>query len=242
VPECRGCHERVDGIGFALEAFDGKGVRRALDHGQAVDVRGRVVDVDGLDADVVDVHGLATLLGDSAQVGHCYMDSWARFAAGVDPEALGCPLQVPATTAPLLDAPASLAPLFVVRIGSAAAPDGFAPPVDAVPAEGEGDVIGEGEGEGEGEGSDDVVGAVVVTTREVDRWTTGACYSGDVDNGSGAEVAWESIIELDGVLVDHWNSEVDELGPARVRFRGAAWNATLPPGSHSDVFGYCVSF
>ena len=28
----------------------------------------------------------------------------------------------------------------------------------------------------------------------------------------------------------------------RVRFTGEAWNASLPPGSHADVFGFCVAF
>jgi hypothetical protein len=231
-PECRSCHERIDGIGFALEAFDGAGRRRNRDNGRELDLQGTAVDVDGETAEIEDVGGLARLLAGSEQVGACYVDSWARFGAGVDPETLGCTLAAPAMTADVLDAPTSLVGLFSHRHSEVdGEPDGYAPAADAVldPVDPV-DPVEPGSG------------AVVVFARETNRWNTGACFAGDVENGSDTDVVWSSDLPVEGTVNNHWNSVIEDLGNGRVRFTGAEWNASLPPGSHADVFGFCVEF
>ena len=110
-------------------------------------------------------------------------------------------------------------------------PDGYAPAADAVldPVDPV-DPVEPGNG------------AVVVFVRETNRWNSGACFAGDVDNGSDADVVWSGDIAVEGTVDNHWNSVIEDLGTGRVRFTGEAWNASLPPGSHDDVFGFCVAF
>ena len=230
-PECRSCHVRIDGIGFALEGFDGAGRRRETDNGKPLDLAGSIVDIDAKNADVTDVHGLAALLADSPQVGACYVDSWARFGAGVDPETLGCSLTAPPLSAAVLDAPTSLVGVFAKRSGASEEPEGYAPAADAVlePVE----PVDPGE---------PVVGGVVVTTRETNRWNAGACFAGDVDNGTDGDAGWSVDIAVEGTVNNHWNSSIETLENGKVRFSGADWNVSLAPGSHADVFGFCVDF
>ena len=126
----------------------------------------------------------------------------------------------------MLDAPTSLVGLFSERHGEVEGePDGYAPAADAVL-----DPVEPGNG------------AVVVFARETNRWDSGACFAGDVDNGSDADVVWSGDIAVEGPVDNHWNSVIEDLGTGRVRFTGEAWNASLPPGSHDDVFGFCVAF
>lgn len=232
-PECRSCHERIDGIGFALEGFDGSGRRRSVDNGRTLDLAGTVVDVDGETEDIEDIDGLAQLLADSDQVGACYMESWARFGAGIDPDVLGCELEAPALDAAVLDAPTSLVGLFALRRGEVGdEPEGYAPARDAVldPVDPV-DPVDPGPN-----------GGVSVFARETNRWNTGACFAGDVDNASDGDRVWSAELLVEGTVNNHWNSVIEDVGNGRVRFSGAEWNASLPPGSHADVFGFCVEF
>ncbi|HEY1097378.1 MAG TPA: cellulose binding domain-containing protein, partial [Myxococcota bacterium] len=85
-------------------------------------------------------------------------------------------------------------------------------------------------------------GGVSVFARETNRWNTGACFAGDVDNASDGDQVWSAELLVEGTVNNHWNSVIEDVGNGRVRFSGAEWNASLPPGSHADVFGFCVEF
>jgi hypothetical protein len=48
-PSCAGCHQFIDGIGFAFEGYDGIGARRLVDNGKPVDESGALVGAEDLD-------------------------------------------------------------------------------------------------------------------------------------------------------------------------------------------------
>jgi mono/diheme cytochrome c family protein len=50
--DCIQCHSMMDPIGFALEPFDGIGLRRALDEGQAIDPKSKVYDGTEIDGPI----------------------------------------------------------------------------------------------------------------------------------------------------------------------------------------------
>lgn len=80
-PACAGCHSLIDGIGLAMENYDGIGRHRTEENGLPVDASGELVgtDVDGEFEGAVE---LAHKLADSALVGDCVAVQWFRFAFG----------------------------------------------------------------------------------------------------------------------------------------------------------------
>jgi hypothetical protein len=80
-PSCAGCHQLMDPIGLGFEAYDGLGVWRATENGQAIDARGEVVgtDVEGPFHGAVE---LAEKLASSADVRDCVVRMWFRFGYG----------------------------------------------------------------------------------------------------------------------------------------------------------------
>jgi hypothetical protein len=79
-PACSGCHQLLDGIGFAFENFDQIGRFRATENGQTVDASGVLLgsDVDGPYAGAAEmVERLAT----SEQVRRCFAKNFFRFAS-----------------------------------------------------------------------------------------------------------------------------------------------------------------
>jgi hypothetical protein len=80
-PACAGCHERMDPIGTAFEAFDAVGAHRPSIGGAPVDDRGELVATD-VDGAFRGVHELAERLLASDQVRRCFTRQWIRFALG----------------------------------------------------------------------------------------------------------------------------------------------------------------
>lgn len=79
---CRGCHELIDGLGFGLEAYDGIGALRSLDHGVPVDASGEVTNTRDIDGAYEGGPELAALLASSTQVRDCAPTQWLRYALG----------------------------------------------------------------------------------------------------------------------------------------------------------------
>jgi hypothetical protein len=78
--DCGACHRDViNPLGFAFEAFDGFGQRRALDNGVAVDSTGRYAFEDGVRA-FADAGDLMRILADGAQAHTCYAKMLAGYA------------------------------------------------------------------------------------------------------------------------------------------------------------------
>jgi Protein of unknown function (DUF1592)/Protein of unknown function (DUF1588)/Protein of unknown function (DUF1595)/Protein of unknown function (DUF1585)/Protein of unknown function (DUF1587) len=82
-PECKGCHESIDGIGDGFSHYDALGAYRELDNGLPVDASGvlkNTLDVDGPFDGAVE---LGAKLAKSAQVRVCVSKEWYRYALGV---------------------------------------------------------------------------------------------------------------------------------------------------------------
>ncbi|MDG1479111.1 MAG: DUF1588 domain-containing protein [Myxococcota bacterium] len=78
-PECVGCHQSINPLGFALENFDSLGGWRDTDNGYDVDASG-TLDITG--AHFSSPVELAAHLADSTQLHDCYTLQWTRYALG----------------------------------------------------------------------------------------------------------------------------------------------------------------
>ncbi len=82
-PECKGCHESIDGIGYGFGHYDALGAYRDLDNGLPVNASGvltSTLDIDGPFDGAVELGGK---LAKSQQVGVCVTEQWYRYALGV---------------------------------------------------------------------------------------------------------------------------------------------------------------
>ncbi|MBK9262143.1 MAG: DUF1592 domain-containing protein [Polyangiaceae bacterium] len=88
-PQCAGCHERMDPIGFAFESYDAIGVHREVDeNGLAIDTK-TVVEETHLDG----AHDMAALVASLPNVGACiarrfYEHAGAHLAGSTDEAAV----------------------------------------------------------------------------------------------------------------------------------------------------------
>jgi hypothetical protein len=82
-PACAGCHQSIDGIGFAFEHYDSLGRFRTHDGDVAVDASGEIVGTD-VDRTVSDAVEMMHALADSRDVHDCYVRQWFRYAFGRD--------------------------------------------------------------------------------------------------------------------------------------------------------------
>ena len=83
-PDCGGCHEQMDPMGFAFEQFDAIGRWRDPAN-QEVDPRGAILHSDDADGDIDGVADLSSRLSQSDQVHRCYTEKWFVFALGREP-------------------------------------------------------------------------------------------------------------------------------------------------------------
>jgi len=81
---CRGCHVRIDPIGFALESFDGLGRFRATEAGKTIDVSGELRFLRDASAEgtIDGAVGLANKLAALPEVSDCVAKQWFRYAIG----------------------------------------------------------------------------------------------------------------------------------------------------------------
>ena len=79
-PQCKGCHQFMDPIGFGFERFDATGRWRETEAGQPIDDRGDVIA-----SDIGTFRGAAELgakLANSDFFRACFVRQWFRFATG----------------------------------------------------------------------------------------------------------------------------------------------------------------
>lgn len=81
-PACRGCHRRIDPIGFAFEGYDAVGAYQAVRNGKTVDQSGELRDTLDADGAFTGPVELAHRLAGSEQVRRCVTTQWLRFATG----------------------------------------------------------------------------------------------------------------------------------------------------------------
>jgi hypothetical protein len=80
-PQCAGCHQFMDPIGFGLENFDCVGRHQKTDNGFPVDASGSLVGTD-VDGPFTGPAELGTKLAGSAQVRRCFAQNLWRAAMG----------------------------------------------------------------------------------------------------------------------------------------------------------------
>lgn len=81
---CIGCHEDINGVGFAFENFDSMGGWRDTDHGERIDASGSLT-IPGEGRVTFDGPvELGTALAASRAVHDCYALQWTRYALGRD--------------------------------------------------------------------------------------------------------------------------------------------------------------
>jgi hypothetical protein len=80
-PSYSGCHSLIDGIGLAMENYDGIGRHRTEENGLPVDASGNLLDTD-VDGEFNGAVELAHKLADSEIVRDCVTVQWFRFAFG----------------------------------------------------------------------------------------------------------------------------------------------------------------
>ena len=81
-PECNGCHQLIDGLGFGFEHYDGIGGFRTEDQGLPVDASGNVVFAEGIEGDFDGAIELSERLATSADVQSCVARQWFRYSLG----------------------------------------------------------------------------------------------------------------------------------------------------------------
>jgi hypothetical protein len=80
-PACAGCHALIDGIGLAMENYDGIGRFRIEENGNTVDASGELLGTD-VDGEYVGAVELAHKLAESETLSECVTLQWFRFAFG----------------------------------------------------------------------------------------------------------------------------------------------------------------
>jgi hypothetical protein len=89
---CSPCHHLMDPVGLGFETFDGAGLYRSMENGQAVDASGQVDSADPeLQGPFNGVLELEQKLGGSSTVQQCVTTQWFRYAYGrAETDADGC--------------------------------------------------------------------------------------------------------------------------------------------------------
>jgi hypothetical protein len=80
---CTPCHQLMDPIGLGFETFDGAGMYRSMENGQAIDASGQVNSADAeIQGPFNGVLELEKKLGASSDVQACMTTQWFRYAYG----------------------------------------------------------------------------------------------------------------------------------------------------------------
>jgi hypothetical protein len=87
-PSCSGCHQYIDGVGFAFEGFDGIGALRTEENGLPIDISGEMVGLEDLDTSSKiafnGVRELAEIIANSQAGQACLPLQYFRYARGVE--------------------------------------------------------------------------------------------------------------------------------------------------------------
>jgi hypothetical protein len=87
-PTCAGCHQFIDGVGFAFEGFDGIGEKRDVENGLPVDISGEIIGLEGLGKQTKESFSgpreLAFVLAESPTAQACLALQYYRFARGYE--------------------------------------------------------------------------------------------------------------------------------------------------------------
>jgi hypothetical protein len=241
LPECSGCHNMIDPIGFGFEHYDGVGRWRADDGGHEIDATGEIMQSPHTNATFDGVFELADVLGRSPDVQACYAKMWTEWGIGLAADGPSCAAEHLADATNPGDLPL-LAPLdaitgyqhFTARTGTA----------------GDGDTPAAGERlttpdvpEDVDTGSGPVAGddANVDWTPSTNDWGSGYCTTIDATNSSTASVTWQIRVPQDGTVSNSWCVTMTPDGSDWVLTGGGGCgNEQLAAGATTS-FGWCAN-
>lgn len=78
--QCRGCHDLIDPLGFALETYDALGRYRTTENGAPIDATGEIMGTEGANGEVSGGVELADRLVSSPDGRACFVEHWLRYA------------------------------------------------------------------------------------------------------------------------------------------------------------------
>lgn len=96
-PSCAGCHRSIDGIGFAMESYNGVGQwRDVYEHnGEPIDSRGAIINSKHSDGTIEGLSGLTQAVTGGADLAACFTEQRVQFGYGVgDSFEWGCSMEV----------------------------------------------------------------------------------------------------------------------------------------------------
>ena len=260
-PECAGCHQLMDQIGFGFEHLDATGRFRADENGHEIDDTGSIVGYYAVE-DTQAFHG-ATALGDALANGeeaaHCFTTYFASYTYGLDEDQTRCLADDLATqfhtgeiTAAQLTVELLVSEAFTVRKESDDAGDtdaGSAPETNPE-TETEADTADELAPEAEEEDAPepapedatvpDLTPEVTVETAVQSEHDGGYCMNATVTNTGETDVTWAVDIAVEGTVTTVWEARgYSDAGT--IRFGGhEARTMTLAAGA-SHTFGWCAT-
>lgn len=238
VEPCKGCHSRIDPIGFGFERFDGIGAYREEESGKPIDTSGVITGTPSTDGSFDGVRDLSRVLAESDDVKACFARQWARFAYGVRDEG-----EMACLSSRLGSAFAAgdlrIDDLLVQIVQTAyfveRARDGSEGGGGAGGSSGSSGSSGAGGSGGAGGAADQ--GILVATTVD-SQWDTGYQETVTVTNQGDAPVTWSVTIPLSGTIANVWNAEA-KASSGQVTFTGVDYNAVLAPAGTAS-FGFIV--
>ncbi len=239
-PDCRGCHEKIDPIGFGFSHFDGVGVYQLTENGKPIDARGEVIGPSRKDATFDGVRQLSILLAQDNAAQRCFVRQWMRFAYGVDEKGhLACLVDGLHRTwvAQELSIPALLlaltqTPHFTQRRSALVAPKPSEEPVVS-------------ETSAPDAGAEAMPEPPPPTMLEVKSeipsdWGAGYCRHIDVTNKDSVDQTWKIRLTVDGTITQLWNATSTDVNAQEKDFEGVEWNRTLKP-AQTIQFGFCAT-
>lgn len=81
-PNCWACHQKMDPLGFAFEAWDHLGRPQQLDNGAPIDTRGRLDSLGSPDADYANAKDMMQRLSEAPAVQECWVRQLFRYYRG----------------------------------------------------------------------------------------------------------------------------------------------------------------
>lgn len=91
---CKGCHDRIDGVGFLFDHYDAVGAWRDQENGLPIDATGGISELGDMDGSYDGAVSLSQAMGKSGRVRECFSRQWFRFAYGrTETSKDGCAVQ-----------------------------------------------------------------------------------------------------------------------------------------------------
>ena len=79
-PDCKGCHDLMNPIGFLFEHYDAMGVWRDMENNKPINATAEVVATDDMNGSYTGAVELAQAMAESTQIAECVTSQWFRFS------------------------------------------------------------------------------------------------------------------------------------------------------------------